>query len=177
MKKIIVLGLVLATAIVAQGAQRIVMEAEATTTIEAPFAVVAEGAAGAVAGASGGYLEIAAGKGKPPEEKDKIAKVTYAFEVEAEDAFVLWLRVYWEGECNNSFNARFDEGPQFLIGETPTFKKWHWVKFPVARNAAPVRLAKGSHTLTLFHRQDGVRVDQILLTTDRRYVPVEIEKK
>ena len=176
MKRIILFALILATAIGAQGAQRIVMEAESAATIEAPFAVVAADVPGMVAGASGGYLEISGGKGKPPEDKEKIGKVTYAFEVEAEDAFVLWLRVYWEGECNNSFNAKFDEGPQFLIGETPTFKKWHWVKFPVARNAQPTKLAKGSHTLTLFHRQDGVRVDQILLTTDRRYVPVEKEQ-
>jgi len=96
--------------------------------------------------------------------------------VAEEGSFVLWLRVWCDGECNNTFNARFDNGPIFLIGEDPTFKTWKWVKYPVPRNAQPTKLAAGSHTLTLLHRQDGIRVDQILLTTDRRYVPVEIEK-
>ena len=159
----------------AQGAQRILLEAETVATPEAPFAVVAADSPDALAGASGGYLEIATGKGKPPEDKTKIAKVTYTFEVAADDAFVLWLRAHWDGECSNSFNAQFDDGPQFLVGEDSTYKKWHWVKFPVPRNAAPAKLTQGTHTLTLYHREDGVRLDQILLTSDKRYVPVEKE--
>ena len=175
-KPFFIFGSACALAAVSHGAQRILIEAENVATNGAPFAVVAEGVADAVAGASGGYLEIPAGKGKPPEDKTKIAKAVLNFEVEAEDSFVLWMRMHCDGECNNSFNAQFDSGPQFLIGESPTFKKWIWVKYPVPRNAPLTKLAKGSHTLTLYHRQDGVRVDQILLTTDRRYVPVEKEQ-
>ena len=175
MKKLIFL-LSVAAVFAARGAQRILLEAESAQSVGEPFAVVAADAPGAKPGASGGYLEIAPGKGKAPEDKDKAAKAALAFEVDADDSFTLWLRVMWDGECNNSFNAQFDEGPRFLAGEDPTFKKWHWVKYPVAKNAPPTKLAKGTHTLTLYHRQDGVRVDQILLTTDKRYVPVEIEK-
>ena len=166
-------------AVVARGAQKIVIEAESAQTADAPFAVVAADAPGAKPGASGGYLEIAPGKGKPsekPEDKETIGRAVFAFEVAEEGAFTLWLRVWCDGECNNSFNARFDGGPLFLIGESPTFKKWIWVKYPVPKNAAPTKLAQGSHTLTLFHRQDGIRVDQILLATDRRYIPVEKEE-
>ena len=160
----------------ARGAQRIVIEAEAAATNEAPFVVVAADAPGAKPGASGGYLEIPANKGKGPEDKEKAAKAVFAFDVAAEDSFVLWLRVWCDGECNNSFNARFDNGPIFLIGESPTFKKWVWVKYPVPKMAPLTKLAQGAHTLTLLHRQDGIRVDQILLTTDKRYTPVEKEE-
>lgn len=164
-----------------QGApQRVLIEAESAVMQEAPFVKVAPDAppegVTVVQGASAAYLEVPLGKGKAPEEKENAAKAVFAFEAPEEGGYFLWLRVYWEGECSNSFNARFDDGPVFLVGEDPTFKKWHWVKYPVARSAQPRKLTKGGHTLTLFHREDGVRVDQILLTTDRRYVPVDIEK-
>ena len=170
------IGCAAAFALTARGAQKIVIEAETASAVEAPFAVVAADTPGMKPGASGGYLEIPPGKGKPPEDKEKIAKAVFNFEVAEEGSFVLWLRVWCDGECNNSFNAKFDDGPRFLIGEDPTFKVWKWVKYPVPRNAPLTKLAAGSHTLTLYHRQDGIRVDQILLTTDKRYVPVEIEK-
>ena len=166
----------MASALVARGAQKIVIEAESAATAEAPFAVVAADTPGMKPGASGGYLEIAPNKGKGPDNREKAAKAVFNFEVAEEGQFVLWLRVWCDGECNNTFNARFNDGPIFLIGEDPTFKTWKWVKYPVPKNAPLTKLAAGTHTLTLYHRQDGIRVDQILLTTDRRYVPVEIEK-
>ena len=64
----------------------------------------------------------------------------------------------------------------FLFGEDATYKTWHWVKYPVSRTVKPLNLTEGKHTLTFFNREDGVRLDQILLSADKRFVPMDIEK-
>ena len=126
-----------------------------------------------IEGASGAYLEIPEGAGNPP--KVTAGKAVFSFEVPEDGQFTLWCRVWWEGECSNSFTVTVDDQPGFLFGENATYKVWHWVKYPVSRTTAPVRLTKGRHTLTFHNREDGVRLDQVLLSADRRFVPVDIE--
>jgi len=126
-----------------------------------------------VEGASGAYLEIPEGAGNPP--KVEAGKAVFTVDVPKDGAFTLWCRVWWEAECGNSFTVKIDDQPAFLFGEDATYKTWHWVKSPVARSTAPIKLTKGSHTLTFHNREDGVRLDQVLLSADKRFVPVEIE--
>lgn len=126
-----------------------------------------------IEGASGTYLEIPEGAGNPP--KVTAGKAVFSFEVPEDVQFTLWCRVWWEGECSNSFTVTVDDQPGFLFGENATYKVWHWVKYPVSRTTAPIRLTKGRHTLTFHNREDGVRLDQVLLSADRRFVPVDIE--
>jgi len=148
---------------------KICFEAETAEKIEAPVVLVTNG----IEGASGAYLEIPEGAGNPPKVTD--GKAVFSFEVPDEGVFTLWCRVWWDGECGNSFTARMDDLPAFLFGEDATYKAWHWVKYPLARTAAPLRLAKGRHSLVFLNREDGVRLDQVLLSADRRFVPVDIE--
>ena len=61
-----------------------------------------------------------------------------------------------------------DDGrPQLFNG--PTYDAWLWNKGP----ALP--LAAGRHTLIIRNREDGVKLDQFLLTTDADYRPVAFE--
>jgi len=148
---------------------KICFEAETAEQLEAPMALVTNG----IEGASGTYLEIPEGAGNPP--KVTAGKAVFSFEVPEDGQFTLWCRVWWEGECSNSFTVTVDDQPGFLFGENATYKVWHWVKYPVSRTTAPIRLTKGRHTLTFHNREDGVRLDQVLLSADRRFVPVDIE--
>lgn len=148
---------------------KICFEAETAESCEAPMAVVSNG----IAGASGAYLEIPEGAGNPP--KVECGKAVFSVEIPEEDVFTLWCRVRWEGECSNSFNVTLDDQPAFLFGENATYKTWHWVKYPVSRTSAPIKLAKGKHVLTFHNREDGVCLDQVLLSADKRFVPVETE--
>ena len=152
------------------------LEAESAGTLEAPVVKVeaATPPAGitAVKGASGEtYLEIPEGKGNPP--KVTTGKAAYTLQIPADGTYVLWLRVYWEGECSNSFGVQLNDGAEFSFGQDGTYKSWHWVKSPP--RIRQLNLKKGTCTLTLKNREDGVRVDQIVLTTQRRFVPVDIE--
>lgn len=157
---------------------RVCIEAESAITFEAPMLVVTQAVPPAgikvISGASNeAYIEIPEGRGNPPAVMTGKAVIT--LNIPTENAYTIWCRVYWEGECSNSFNVQIDERPVFLLGEDATFKTWHWVRYPVTRTAAPVVLTKGSHTFTFLNREDGVRLDQILLSADKRFVPIELE--
>ena len=126
-----------------------------------------------IAGASGPYLEIPEGAGNPP--KVEAGKAVFTVDVPEGGTFTLWCRVWWEGECSNSFTVQLDDQAPFLFGENATYRTWHWVKYPVARITPPLRLEKGPHVLRVSNREDGVRLDQILLSPNKRFVPVGIE--
>ncbi|MCL2105031.1 MAG: hypothetical protein FWH21_08285 [Kiritimatiellaeota bacterium] len=143
--------------------------ATAAELVEAPMAMVTN----VIAGASGPYLEIPEGAGNPP--KVNAGKAAFSFEIPADAEYTLWARVHWDDECGNSFTVVIDDQPGFLFGEDATYKVWHWVKYPVSRTAKPISLSKGKHTVTFHNREDGVCLDQVLLSADKRFVPVDIE--
>lgn len=149
---------------------KVCFEAETAKTLESPMGVVSNG----IEGASGTYLEIPEGAGNPP--KLQSGKATFEIEIPEQGNYTLWCRVWWEGECSNSFTLQFDDQPACLFGEDATYRAWHWVKYPLSRTARRITLTQGKHTLTLLNREDGIRIDQILLSTDTRFVPIEIEQ-
>ena len=82
-------------------------------------------------------------------------------------------RVWWEGECSNSFTMSLDDGLPFVFGEDATYNSWHWVKAP--SRLKQLTLSKGKHKLTIKNREDGVRLDQVLFVMDKNHVPVDVE--
>ncbi len=141
---------------------------EIATSTNAPMEIrdkLEKGAAG------GAFLEIAQGKGYPPKMTSGMASFT--FTVESEGDYYLWCRSWWLDECGNSFLINIDEAKPFIFGEDSTFKTWHWVKAPA--RLKQLTLTKGKHVLTFRNREDGVYLNQILLTSDKKYVPVDIE--
>jgi hypothetical protein len=157
---------------------RVTVEAESAQSIEAPMVMVCEtavpeGLKYVPGAANAAYLEIPQGKGNPPENPHGQAVLTV--EVPADGDYTLWCRVWWEDECANSFTVRINDTPPFLFGENATYKTWHWMRYPVARTARPITLKAGTNTLTFLNREDGVRLDQALLSADRRFVPVDRE--
>jgi hypothetical protein len=158
---------------------RVVFEAETAIETELPMFVVGADRVPAgsvfVEGASGGqYLEIPENAGNPPKLEKGFAR--FEIDVPADGEYTLWARVWWEGECSNSFMVQIDENAPFLLGENATYHAWVWVKYPVARMMRPITLKQGRHAVTFKNREDGVRLDQIVLSPDKRFVPVDIEQ-
>lgn len=149
---------------------RICIEAESASQIESPMRICPK----PPQGVSCQCLEIREGAGNPP--LVMTGKAVYQLKVREEGKYYLWCRVWWNGECGNSFNISIDGKTPFLFGEDATYKEWHWVRYPISRTASPSFLAKGEHRLELRNREDGVWIDQVLLTADKRYVPVDVEK-
>lgn len=183
----IFLGILIQAANVMAGSL-ICMEAESAIKLEPLVILGGDGIAVAVEGwhavdgASGGkYIEIPQAPIKSPEEeKDsedsskKIqGKAVYEFEVASAGVYYLWCRVWWLDSCGNSLSINLDAAKPFAFGQDRTFKTWHWVK--AIDGLKQLNLSGGTHTLTIHAREDGVRVDQILLTKNKNYVPVGIE--
>lgn len=145
-------------------------EAETAAAVTRPVTVVTAPAAPADEPvrkeASGqAYIEIAEGAGKPPEVG---GDAVWRFSA-GEGEYIFWARVWWLDSCGNSLRIIIDGGRPFLFGQDGTYKSWHWVK------GMKVKLTAGTHELKIENREDGVKVDQILLAPDADYVPTGIE--
>jgi hypothetical protein len=76
-----------------------------------------------------------------------------------------WARVRWNDSCGNSLALQFDDDPPIKVGQDALYRSWHWVgigELPVTR---------GTHTIVLSEREDGVAVDQLLLLTSAAVAP------
>lgn len=150
--------------------ETICFEAESADTITAVVKVVTVDIStepAAVKEASGGKcLEVPEGAGKPPEAG---GEAIFRFEIKTGAKFILWIRAWWMDGCGNSLTLILDNGRPFVFGEDGTFKAWHWVR------GMKADLQPGAHELKIQNREDGVKVDQVLFTSDQRYVPMGIE--
>ncbi|GAB4157217.1 MAG: hypothetical protein Kow00107_06550 [Planctomycetota bacterium] len=153
----------LVTAELPASGDRIVINAADYNSIEGPIEVVEDTA---LAGGKGLYLADTL-LGKPAKLS---AIVTYKFSVKKAGTYRLWIRHWWQDECGNSLFVIVDDGPQMLFGDDGTANVWRW---PPALKMT-LELTEGEHTLTIIPREDGMKFDQILLTTDLEYYPVNV---
>ena len=170
-------------------ADPVCLEAEAAKSIVVPAKVVDAASAVSdddkkVAKAASGEKYVAVPRPKKPkgEANDKPpcfdAKtgtnvINFAFEVDKNERYALWCRVWWTDECGNSFFMTIDDTPVFTFGQDGVYKRWHWIR--ASKRLKQMVLTKGEHSLQIKIRETGVRLDQILLTRDPKYVPVGIE--
>ncbi len=118
--------------------------------------------------ASGTCIWIPEGAGKPP---TVLGKAVFEFTVKEADDYSVWVRTNWEDGCSNSIHAAVNDQAPYIVGEDGTYGYWKWRKGPT------VRLSIGTHKLELRNREDGVKIDQILITPDRTYEPAGIYAK
>lgn len=148
---------------VAHAAPRACFEVE-TGTATAPVALEDE------SGASGGKcISIPEGVGKPP---DVQGDASFTITVPQEGNYVVWARCLWQDGCGNSVRVSVDGSEPAILGEDGTYKRWHWVML----RGMTFKLTQGDHQFRLMNNEDGIKIDQILLLTDRLYVPVAVEK-
>jgi len=149
---------------------RICFEAESAQNIDEPVCIVSNN----ISHISGSVISIPEGAGNPPKRCEGLA--SYTFDLPEKGSYTLWCRTWCSGECSNSFTVKLNDTPPFLFGEDATYKSWHWVKYPVSRTSPAINLTDGKQTLTIENREAGIMVDQIILSSDKRFVPVDIEK-
>jgi hypothetical protein len=145
-------------------APRIVLEAESGKVV-APMQVFKDSSA------SGGEYVMTP---EPPNvtNETKGGQTELSLDVKQAGKYNLWLRVNWDTSCDNSLWVRVDEK---LVPEVTnnTYKVWQWMQ--VGR--LPFDLKTGNATLVIGSREDGSKLDQVLLTQDLKYkyVPEGIE--
>lgn len=160
----------------ALAADTVCFEAELALQVTAPMQITEETRAPVppsgkkVKGASAGkYLEVPQGKGNPPKNTNGVAVIH--FDAAKAGDYYLWGRAWWGDSCANSFTFRIDGGKPFVFGQDGTYARWHWIRLPSRRFS----LSGGTHTLDVINREDGARLDQVLFTTSKRFVPVGAE--
>lgn len=91
--------------------------------------------------------------------------------------YYIWVRVWWSDGCGNSLKFSIDGSPpKVFTGKEGTYKVWQWAPIlPEGMNARPYHLSAGEHRFVLSHSEDGIKFDQIFITTDSKKVPQGIE--
>ena len=125
--------------------------------------------------ASQQILEVLDNAGKPPEGKEpsmEYGGAVFQVEIPAAGQYKIWLNVWWEGSCGNTVNVQVgDEKKSVTAGNDSAYEKWHWVEVPRI-----YQLQQGACRIAVLNREDGIKLDQILVTNDLKYVPEGKEK-
>lgn len=149
-------------------AAKIVWEGESYSSITPSMTKVSSN------GASGGAyigIPLARPHGDTEGASRDQGRVVYKIRVPVAGTYQFWGRCWWQDGCGNSFYLRVGDKPPVVLGQDGSYQRWHWVKGP------SITLRAGVVTIVLQNREDGAKLDQALLLTDRRYEPVRAERE
>ncbi|MDL1984267.1 MAG: fibronectin type III domain-containing protein [Deltaproteobacteria bacterium] len=97
----------------------------------------------------------------------------YTIDIPTTGDYVIWGRVIApDGGCNSFFTSI--DGGEHVAWHIPIGSVWIWVsvngneQYPLILN-----LAAGIHTLRISGREDGTKLDRLLITNDMAFVPSE----
>src|SRR6185295_15942816 len=88
--------------------------------------------------------------------------------------FRIWARVQAPNDGADSFWIKMDNGTPIKWNEIPLGSSWHWalVRPDVATNPpATFNLPPGRHTLKIAYREDGTRLDALVVTNINDFDP------
>lgn len=126
--------------------------------------------------ASGGfYLTVAAGNNSTA-GVPSTGHVSYTFSAPEAGAYRVWGRVIMPTTDDDSFWTRMDGAATWMSwnNNTPFTTAWTWVVIHDSLNGETNQLwplTAGSHTFELAYREDGAKLDKLLITDDLNFVP------
>jgi hypothetical protein len=103
-------------------------------------------------------LAVAAGKGKGT------GIASYRFEGLKAVEYTVWIRALWEDGCGNSIGIV--AGDRRMIVTDERFGRWHWLS--ASRRLTP---QNGKLEFALHNLEDGIKIDQIVVTPDPSFEP------
>jgi hypothetical protein len=91
--------------------------------------------------------------------------VKCTFQVDNAGNYYLWVRAKWtEGTCGDSVYLKLDDRDTTKFGEQGTKNAWTWFKVE-----DPYSLSQGKHTITIYGREDGAKIDKLMFHTSKSY--------
>ncbi len=96
---------------------------------------------------------------------------TYKFRVETPGTYYLWTRIKYINNFSNSFKVSINESRPRILGDQASYGIWSW-QYCRGR----FHCDKGINVMKLTDLEMGIRVDQILLTSNSSFIPINIEK-
>lgn len=142
---------------------KIVIEAETYSSIQKSM----EKASSTTASA-GAYIQVPLRRPHGEEEgaPADTGRAAYKIRVTAAGYYYFWALCNWYDGCGNSFFVKIGDKPAAVVGQDGTYQLWHWVRGPA------MQLGAGTYTVIVQYREDGAKMDQFMLVTDRRVIPV-----
>lgn len=129
--------------------------------------------------ASGGvYLTVLpdAGWHRTGDYADSSPELHYQVDFEAAGTYYVWIRAAAAGDAADSLHIGLD-GAALASGRAVDFvadETWRWSNALMSGDRAAIMVsAPGLHTVNVWAREDGLRLDQILLTRDAGLVPAD----
>ena len=149
------------------------LEAEDADTLTPDFEIAKDPLA-----SGGEYLWIPEGTGGDPGK----GVAVYAIHINTSGDYVIWGRAMAPSGDDNSFFVQMDEGFE-AIRAISLSDNWHWdavnhlgsgeESYPTS-DPLIFSLSAGEHTLRIKQCEDGVKLDKLLITNDKSYVPANI---
>jgi RNA polymerase sigma factor (sigma-70 family) len=140
-------------------------------TLTAPFAVRDDARA-----SNGRYLAVADGMNA---KKTAAAggQSSLRFDLPDPGNFRIWGRVIAPSTGDDSFWVRLDGGAWLKWNDIAQGNTWHWdqINDDAAVGPSTFALSAGPHTLTIAYREDGARLDRLLITNDLGFTPAGAE--
>lgn len=109
-------------------------------------------------------------------------KATYVFETPREDTYYINLRAKWSDSCGNSVWVKMDESAFFNLEDEEGKQsdknyQWKWHQLESAGRPKGFKLSAGKHTLYMAIREDGPKLDQLVISTEASRQTGEAAKK
>jgi hypothetical protein len=121
----------------------------------------------------GRYITVEAGfdsKTSPP-TAEGIAK--HSFSVANSGTYRIWGRVIAPNDGDDSFWVRVDGGTPIKWNEIELGSSWHWdiVRHDGSPSPSQLSLSAGDHTIEISYREDGTKLDVLVITDDTSFNP------
>lgn len=144
---------------------KIPLEAEAGALVS-PFTIASEQNA-----SSGKYIYVPNGAGSNLPSPGGPGVASFAFTVAQEDTYNVWGRVIAPTGNDDSFFVQIDSGA-IQMWDVPQGSSWAWgqVKDKTI-GTFYARLAPGTHTIYFRQREDGTKLDKVILINDPLFIP------
>ena len=123
----------------------------------------------------GGYIWVPTGNGNLYSLSETAGTAKFHFTVPENGEYVVWGREVSNDTVSDSFFVSMD-GKSEIAWHTQSDGQDVWTWDIVSTQDAEVyRLEPGAHTLTVSQREDGTKLDKILITNDLELIPDEPE--
>jgi RHS repeat-associated protein len=106
------------------------------------------------------------------------AELQYRVQVAMTGVYTVWARAWAENGNGNSWHIGLDgqelsTANRMTTDETnPQYNQWVWTNATTEEPVATVNITTtGVHTISVWVREDGVRLDKLVLTTNSVYTP------
>jgi hypothetical protein len=134
---------------------------------DSPFTVASSNSA-----SSGEYIWVSEGTGNSSNPTENPGSAEYTFELQESGDYVIWGRIIAPHGGSDSFYISIDSS-SYAIWDTDNSNEWVWDRMYYRYETDPklFYLEKGQHRLSIKYREDGTKIDKILITSDLNYIP------